>query len=403
MTRPNLPLAGIRVLAIEQYGAGPYATMHMADLGAEVIKIESPAREGVPAGDMSRQSGPFFLGEQDSQFFQSFNRNKRSISLEIRHPQGREAFLKLVATADAVVNNLRGDQPARLAVTYDDLKTVNPRVVCGHLSGYGRTGSRANWPAYDYLAQAEAGYLDITGEPGTPPARMGLSMIDYMGGVTAAFAVTSALLGAWRSGTGCDVDVSLYDVAMHQLTYPATWYLNEGHITERRPRSGHPSTVPCELMPTADGWIFIMCITPRFWTLLCEKIGAPSLATDPRFKGYAERSNRQALVDLLDPIFTTRTTAQWMEVFAGSVPAAPVLTLPQALDNPYFIETGALVNVAHPAKPGGLKMIASPVKVNGARPSALAAPAIGADTDTVLSQAGLSAADIAALRQVGAV
>ena len=404
MTRPNLPLAGIRVLAIEQYGAGPYATMHMADLGAEVIKIESPAREGVPAGDMSRQSGPFFLGEQDSQFFQSFNRNKRSISLEIRHPQGREAFLKLVATADAVVNNLRGDQPARLAVTYDDLKTVNPRVVCGHLSGYGRTGSRANWPAYDYLAQAEAGYLDITGEPGTPPARMGLSMIDYMGGVTAAFAVTSALLGAWRSGTGCDVDVSLYDVAMHQLTYPATWYLNEGHITERRPRSGHPSTVPCELMPTADGWIFIMCITPRFWTLLCEKIGAPSLATDPRFKGYAERrSNRQALVDLLDPIFTTRTTAQWMEVFAGSVPAAPVLTLPQALDNPYFIETGALVNVAHPAKPGGLKMIASPVKVNGARPSALAAPAIGADTDTVLGQAGLSAADIAALRQVGAV
>lgn len=402
MTRPNLPLAGIRVLAIEQYGAGPYATMHMADLGAEVIKIESPAREGVPAGDMSRQSGPFFLGEQDSQFFQSFNRNKRSISLEIRHPQGREAFLKLVATADAVVNNLRGDQPARLAVTYDDLKTVNPRVVCGHLSGYGRTGSRANWPAYDYLAQAEAGYLDITGEPGTPPARMGLSMIDYMGGVTAAFAVTSALLGAWRSGTGCDVDVSLYDVAMHQLTYPATWYLNEGHVTERKPRSGHPSVVPCELIPTADGWVFVMCITARFWTLLCERIGHPELATDPRFKGFAERrANRQALIDILDPIFRTQTTAQWMGVLAGTVPAAPVLTLPQALDNPYLAETGGILTLNHPARPGGLRMIASPVRVDGERPGATPGPACGADTEAVLGEVGVSAGDLADLRRSG--
>ncbi|MFM8546293.1 MAG: CaiB/BaiF CoA transferase family protein [Betaproteobacteria bacterium] len=404
MTNSNLPLSGVRILTIEQYGAGPYATMHMADLGAEVIKLESPPREGFPPGDMSRQSGPYFLGEHDSQFFQSFNRNKRSVSIEIRNPHGRELFLKLVKTADAVVNNLRGDQPGRLAVTYDDLKSVNPRIVCGHLSGYGRTGSRANWPAYDYLAPAEAGYLDITGEPGTPPARMGLSMIDYMGGVTAAFAVTSALYGALRSGKGCDVDVSLYDVAMHQLTYPAIWYLNEGHITDRRPRSGHPSTVPCELMPTADGWIFIMCITPRFWTLLCEKVGAPALVSDPRFVGYAERrANRQALVDILDPIFKTRTTAKWMEIFASTVPAAPVLTLPQALDNPYFAETEGIVTVAHPDKPGGLRMIARPVRVNGHRPGAVAAPKIGADTQTILGELGITASELAALRQAGAI
>jgi crotonobetainyl-CoA:carnitine CoA-transferase CaiB-like acyl-CoA transferase len=402
MTTPNLPLAGIRVLAIEQYGAGPYATMHLADLGAEVIKIESPAREGAPAGDMSRQSGPFFIGENDSQFFQTFNRGKRSVSLEIRTPQGRELLLKLVAKADAVANNLRGDQPARLGVTYDDLKSVNPRIVCAHLSGYGRTGPRASWPAYDYLAQAEAGYLDITGEPGTPPSRMGLSMIDFMGGVTAAFAISAALLGAYRSGKGCDVDVSLYDVAMHQLTYPATWYLNEGHVTERKPRSGHPSVVPCELIPTADGWVFVMCITARFWTLLCERIGHPELATDPRFKGFAERrANRQALIDILDPIFRTQTTAQWMGVLSGTVPAAPVLTLPQALDNPYLAETGGILTLNHPARPDGLRMIASPVRVDGKRPGATPGPACGADTEAVLGEVGVSAGDLADLRRSG--
>ena len=246
-----LPLQGIRILAIESYGAGPYASMHLADLGAEVIKIENPARPGVAAGDSARQSGPFFLGENDSQFFQTFNRNKRSVVLDLRKPTGYAAFLKLVAKADAVMNNLRGDQPGKLRITYDDLKGVNPRIVCGHLSGYGRTGPRASWPAYDYLAQAEAGYLDLTGEPGSLPTRMGLSIIDYMSGVTAGYAVTAALLGAARSGQGCDIDVTLYDVAMHQLTYPATWYLNEGYVAERRPRSGHPSVVPSEMFPTA--------------------------------------------------------------------------------------------------------------------------------------------------------
>jgi crotonobetainyl-CoA:carnitine CoA-transferase CaiB-like acyl-CoA transferase len=351
---------------------------------------------------MSRQSGPFFLGDNDSQFFQTFNRGKRSVSLEIRTPRGRELLLKLVEKADAVANNLRGDQPARLRVTYDDLKAVNPRIVCAHLSGYGRTGPRASWPAYDYLAQAEAGYLDITGEPGTPPSRMGLSMIDFMGGVTAAFALSSALLGAYRSGKGCDIDISLYDVAMHQLTYPAAWYLNEGHVTDRKPRSGHPSVVPCELMPTADGWVFVMCITARFWTLLCESIGQPALATDPRFKGFAERrANRQALVDILDPIFRTHTTAHWMSVLAGTVPAAPVLTLPQALDNPYLAETEGILTLAHPAKPAGLRMIASPIRVDGKRPGATPGPACGADTESVLGEIGVSADEIADLRGSG--
>jgi succinate---hydroxymethylglutarate CoA-transferase len=397
------PLEGIKVLAIEQYGAGPYATMHMADLGAEVIKIEPPSRAGVAAGDNARASGPYFLGEDDSQFFQTFNRGKRSVVLDIRHAKGRAAFRKLVAGADAVVNNLRGDQPGKLGLTYAALKEINPRLVCGHLSGYGRTGPRASWPAYDFLMQAEAGYLDLTGEPGGPPTRMGLSIIDFMTGVTTAFAVTAALLGAFRSGRGGDVDVTLYDVAMHQLTYPATWYLNEGHVTGRRPRSGHPSVVPCEMFPTADGWLFIMCITPKFWIALCAAVGRPELVEDPRFRGFAERrANRDALAEILDGELRRRSSDEWMRHLAGKVPAAPVLTLSQALDNPYFHDSGGILPVPHPRRPD-LKLVASPVRLDGERPGAGAAAALGADTDAVLREAGFGAAEIAALRAEGVI
>ena len=397
------PLQGIRVLTIEQYGAGPYGTMHLADLGAEVVKIEAPARAGVAPGDSARHAGPFFLGPNDSQFFQSFNRGKRSVVLDLHHPAGYAAFLKLVSKADAVLNNLRGDQPAKLRITYPDLQAVNPRIVCAHLSGYGRTGPRAGWPAYDYLAQAEAGYLHLTGEPDAPPTRRGLSIIDYMSGVTMAYALTAALLGAYRSGKGCDVDVTLYDVAMHQLSYPATWYMNEGYASERRPRSGHPSVVPCELFPTADGWLFIMCMTPKFWTALCACIGRPELASDDRFRGFPDRfANRAALAEILDGEFRRATTGAWMQRLGGRVPAAPVLTLPQALDNPHFHATEGVLSLAHPQRPG-LKMVAAPIRIDGRRPGADAGPALGADTAALLAEAGLDAAEIAGLSAAGAI
>ena len=397
------PLQGIRVLSLESYGAGPYGTMHLADLGAEIVKIEAPARGSVAPGDSARHAGPYFLGPNDSQFFQSFNRNKRSVMLDLHHPQGYAAFLKLVAKADAMMNNLRGDQPAKLRLAYADLRAVNPRLVCAHLSGYGRTGPRAGWPAYDYLAQSEAGYLHLTGEPDGPPTRMGLSIIDYMSGVTMAFALTAALLGAFRSGEGCDVDVTLYDVAMHQLSYPATWYMNEGYAAERRPRSGHPAIVPCEMFPTADGWLFIMCMTPKFWTVLCEAIGRPELAGDARFSGFPQRlANREVLVAILDDVFRAATTAEWMRRLGGRVPAAPILTLPQALENPYFEANGGALTLPHPLRPD-LKMVASPIRINGARPGAFAGPALGADTEALLREAGLDGAEIERLRSAGAI
>jgi crotonobetainyl-CoA:carnitine CoA-transferase CaiB-like acyl-CoA transferase len=390
------PLAGLRILSVEQYGAGPWASMYLADMGAEVIKIEAPQ-----GGDSSRASGPHYLGPDDSEFFQTFNLGKKSVALDMRTEEGRAVFRRLAATADAVMNNLRGDQPGKIGLDHAALGKVKPGLVCVHLSGFGRVGERAAWPAYDYLMQAEAGFLHLTGEPDGPPTRMGLSIVDYLTGITTAFALTAALYGAARTGRGRDVDVTLYDVAIHQLTYPAVWYLNEGDETRRRPRSGHPAVVPTEVFPTADGHVFVMCVLPKFWEALCEGIGLPGLVTDARFVGPRERyANRDVLAGILDAALMGQTTAHWMGVFAGRVPIAPVLTLGQALDNPYLAATGGVQEVAHPVKP--LRVLSNPIRVDGARAEARAAPGLGADTDEVLSGV-LTAAEIVDLRARGVV
>jgi len=301
-----LPLAGVRILAVEVYGAGPFGSAHLADLGAEVIKIEQRAG----GGDVSRVVGPYFLGEHDGHFFQSLNRNKKSLTLDLKHPRGREVFLKLVATADGLMGNLRGDQPEKLRITYRDLAPANPRIVCAHLSAYGRDGARKAWPGYDYLMQGEAGYLSLTGEPDGPPSRMGLSVVDYATGTTCALALLAGILEARRTGRGRDLDVSLYDVAMHQLNYPAAWYLNEGLATGRAPRSGHPFIAPSQLYRTRDGWIFVMAQTQRFWELLCDGLGRADLkATYPDFA--ARREHRDALTRILDGELPRQTTQTW--------------------------------------------------------------------------------------------
>src|SRR5437762_11667355 len=217
-------LSGLRVIAVEQYGAGPYGSMQLAGLGAEVIKIENPS----DGGDMARRVGPFFLGPEDSQFFHSFNRNKKSVTLDLKKPGARAVLHALAACSDALFDNLRGDLPAKLGLTYADLAPANPKIVCAHLSAYGRDGPRPHWPGYDYLMQAETGYLSLTGEPDGPPARMGLSIVDLMTGLFAAFALVSGVLAARQSGKGRDLDISLFDTALQNLAYLATWYLNSG-------------------------------------------------------------------------------------------------------------------------------------------------------------------------------
>ncbi len=387
----DLPLQGLRILAVEQYGAGPYGSMHLADLGAEVIKIESP-----PGGDVSRATGPYFLGEGDSLFFQTFNLNKRSLRLDLKAADGREVFEKLVASADAVLNNLRGDQPGKLGLDYATLSKLNPKIVCAHLSAYGRDNERAAWPGYDYLMQAEAGFMALTGEPDAPPARFGLSMVDFMTGTTLSMGLLAAIIGAMRTGKGRDVDVSLFDVALHQLSYPATWYLNEGHRTERLSRSAHPSTVPCQVYRTADGWVMVMCMLEKFWQTFVEGIGNPAWAAEPRFANFASRRDvREELTVLVDAILSTQPSAHWTQLFAGRIPIAPVLDIAQALDNPYVRDVDMLQDVEH-AK-GTQRLLRNPIKLDGQRLSGTACPPLNADADALLRELGYNDADRARL------
>ncbi|MEO6517553.1 MAG: CoA transferase [Pseudoxanthomonas sp.] len=391
----TLPLQGLRILAVEQYGAGPYGSMHLADLGAEVIKIESP-----PGGDVSRGTGPYFLGEGDSLFFQTFNLNKRSLRLDLKAAEGREVFERLVGTADAVLNNLRGDQPVKLGLDYASLGKLNPKIVCAHLSAYGRDNERAAWPGYDYLMQAEAGFMALTGEPDGPPARFGLSMVDFMTGTTMSLGLLAAVIGAMRTGLGRDVDVSLFDVALHQLSYPASWYLNQQHETTRLPRSAHPSTVPCQVYRTADGWVMVMCMLEKFWQTFIEGIDQPGLGSDPRFVDFpARRDNREALTPLIDAALAAHGNAYWVERFAGRIPIAPVLDVAQALDNPYVQRIDMLQTVAHPQ--GGQRMLRNPIKLDGQRLSGQACPPLNADARELLTELGYSAEDCTRLLGAG--
>lgn len=378
-------LAGFRILTLEQFGAGPYGSMLLADLGAEVIKIENPS----VGGDASRYVGPYMLGESDSQYFQTFNLNKKSVALDLKTKHGIEAFRRLVKTADAVMNNLRGDQPEKLGIDYKSLADVNPKVVCLHISAYGRDNHRKSWPGYDYLMQAEAGLMSVTGEPNGPPTRFGVSIIDFMTGTMGMVGLLGALLHAQRTGKGCDVDVCLFDVALHQLSYAATWYLNSGDAPKRLPRSAHLSAVPVQTVATADGWIFIMCMTEKFWQELITALGRPDLGKDPRFARMdARRANRDTLTEILDAEFRKRSTAEWLTLLSGKIPVAPIYDVPQAFANPLLAETGMLQTVAHPYR--DLKVLSNPLKIDGRRPVGRPASPLGADTEAVLSAAGSS-------------
>jgi crotonobetainyl-CoA:carnitine CoA-transferase CaiB-like acyl-CoA transferase len=397
--RSALPLSGLRVLAVEQYGAGPFGTSYLADLGAEVVKIENH-RDG---GDVGRSVGPHFFGEEDSHFFQTFNRNKKSLTLDLKHPQGRAVFQRLVAGADAVLDNLRGDLPSKLGLTYADLREANPRIVCTHLSAYGRTGSRTAWPGYDYLMQAEAGHLSLTGEPDGPPTRYGLSIVDLMTGLAAAFALLAGVTKARETGAGMDMDTSLFDVALHNLNYPGTWYLNGGTVTGRTARSGHPSLVPSQLYRTADGWLFIMCNKAKFWPLLARELGHPEWSTDPELDTFAARlANRDRVTRLLDDALMQKPTAAWIEQLAGKVPVSPVYDIAQALENPFVHERAGVLDYTYPDGRAA-RMIANPIRVSGLELPVQAAPRMGEHTDSLLREAGFDDAAIAKLRSLGVI
>jgi crotonobetainyl-CoA:carnitine CoA-transferase CaiB-like acyl-CoA transferase len=251
--------------------------------------------------------------------------------------------------------------------------------------------------------QAEAGFCALTGEPDGPPARMGLSMVDFMSGAQMTIGLLAALMAAQRTGRGCDVDVDLLSAAVHQLSYPALWYMNEGDVTERVARSAHPSATPSQMFRARDGWMFVMAQIPKFWPILATRIGHAELIDDPRFVDAAARlAHRDELTVILDGIFEAETMAHWQALLEGHVPVAPVYTLDQALNNPWLQTIGMRDVVAHPDR-AEVQVLASPIKIDGARLPSRAGPLLGADSDAVLMEAGYAASEITELRAGGVI
>jgi crotonobetainyl-CoA:carnitine CoA-transferase CaiB-like acyl-CoA transferase len=381
------PLEGIRILTVEQFGAGPYGSLFLSDLGAEVIKIENAATKG----DTGRQVGPHFLGDNDSAYFQTFGSNKKSITLDFKSEEGQSAFRRLAAKSDAVMNNLRGDQPSKLGLDYKALSSANAAIVCLHISAYGRDNARQAWPGYDFLMQAETGLMELTGEPDGPPQRFGSSMIDSMTGMVGITGLLGCLLRAQKTGKGCDVDVSLFDVSVHQLSYMGTWYANGGENISRLGRSAHQSITPVQTVRTKDGWVYVMCMKQKFWEELAHRIGHPELITDTRFATpAARRSHRSELTRALDEGMSAKTTVEWLEILTGRIPVAPINDLAQAFANPFMQTVGMVSTVPHPDNPD-FKMLSNPLRIDGKRPQQTVCSALGADNaallDTPLSKA----------------
>ena len=376
------PLADLRVIALEQFGAGPWATMQLADLGADVIKIEDP-RSG---GDVARYVPPFQEGE-DSLFFETFNRGKRSISLDLRLPAGRTAFEDLVRHSDVVYSNLRGDQPERLGLTHAALAHLNPRIVCCSLSGFGTTGPRADEGGYDYVMQGLAGWMSVTGEPDAPPTKSGLSLVDYSGGYVSVIALLAGVWRAQRDGVGCDCDISLFETALAELAYVGTWAASSGAEPRRMPFSAHPSIVPFQVFPTAEGWIVVACPKQKFWLALCEAIGCPDLPDDERFADFAARDrNRDVLVPILTDALGARPARAWLGTLReAGVPCGPVNDVAGGFADPQTVAREGVVSYEHP-RLGTVRQAASPLRVGTERAPALRAPARGEHTREVLGE-----------------
>ena len=370
-------------------------------ISAEIIKIEDP-RFG---GDVGRYIPPFQEGE-DSLFFETFNRNKKSISIDLSVPEGRRVFEDLVARSDAVFSNLRGDVPAKLRIRYGDLAAINPRIVCVSVSGFGMTGPLSTEPGYDYILQGLAGWMSLTGEPEGPPTKTGISLVDYSGGYVAAIALLAGVHAARRDGKGMDCDISLYDVAVSLLTYPATWYLNRGWAPSRTTRSAHPSLVPFQLFKGSDGqWFLVGCAKEKFFDRVAETVGRPEMAHHPDYATFADRrGNRDALIAILDELFAQQPADYWIaRLKEAGVPTGPVQDVPAALSHPHTAARKLVVETAHETF-GTVLSPASPVRVGESEGhSHVRAPRRNEHADEILRDLlGYDAATIRVLAERGA-
>ena len=386
-------LEGVTVLDLTRMLAGPYGALLLADLGAEVIKVEDPV-----GGDPVRSMGPPFI-QGESAYFISINRNKKSLTLDLTTPRGREVFLRLVQKADVVLDNFRPGILERLGVAYSALRRINPRIVACSISGFGQDGPYRSLPAFDLILQAMGGAMSITGEPNRDPVRMGIPMGDLAGGLFGAMAVSAALFQRERTGEGRYIDLSLLDCQASLLTYVAQYFLVTGEVPGPV-GSAHASAVPYQAFKTEDIHIVIAIFTERFWSQFCNVIGRPDLVEDPHFATNRERhAHRHDLVPILEGIFATRTGEEWLkDLRAEGIPSGPINTVDRVLSDPQVLHRGMVLEVDHPVC-GRLKVVGNPVKVLPADGEALRPPPVlGQHTEEVLRRAGYSTEEINSLR-----
>jgi crotonobetainyl-CoA:carnitine CoA-transferase CaiB-like acyl-CoA transferase len=375
-------LAGVRVLDLSRMLAGPYGSMLLADLGAEVIKIEEPQ-----GGDPMRAMGPPFLGsDRESAYFLSINRNKKSVALDLEMPEGREVFHDLCRVADVVWENFRPGVMARLGCAPETLRRLNPRLVVCSISAFGQEGPYREWPAFDLALQAMGGGMSLTGEAGGVPVRMGLPMGDLAGGMFGALAVASALFRRAQTGEGAHFDLSLLDCQVSLLTYVAQYYWADGRVPGRV-GSGHASVVPYQAFATRDGHVVVAVFAEKFWRGFCQAIERPELATDPRFDSNPKRvERREELVPMLESLFPARTSAEWLDrMQRQGVPAAPINTVDRVVNDPQVRLREMVVDLEHPTL-GTLKTVGAPVRLEGPPFRPAPPPTLGQHTEPVLRE-----------------
>lgn len=392
------PLEGIRVVDLTHVLAGPFCTTILADLGADVVKIER-----LGSGDMGRKNAPLRNGE--SLRFAGLHRNKRSVALDLKRDAAKRVLEQLIQRADVLVENFRPGMLDSLGFGYERLCELNPALVICSISGFGQTGPLRDNAAFDLVAQAMTGIMSLTGEPGRPPVRAGVPIGDILSGVYAAAAVASALIGRMKSGRGCVIDLSMFDGLLTTLSYFADRYLADGELSPPV-GSGDPVTVPYGAFPAADGYIVIAVHGDHFWPLLCRAIERPDLAADAKLaKAPGRVERRQEVESALVERLKDKTVAEWCEIFADAgIPHAPLLSVGGALDHPHTTARGVIVEFEHP-KCGKVRTVGSPININGkpVTASATRGPMLGEHTEQVLAEIGYDAVKIDLLRTEGAI
>jgi len=389
------PLRDVRVLDVSRVVSGPFCTMLLGDLGADVIKIEEPT-----GGDESRTFGPPFVAGE-SAYYLSVNRNKRSCSLDLKREEARAILTELARRSDVLVDNFRPGALARLG--FDDAwaERTNPRLIRCSISGFGTTGPDATRPGYDLIVQGESGIMDITGFPEGPPTKVGTSVGDLVTGIYAAQGILAALVERERTGRGVRVDVAMFDALASLLTFNAGMYFATGKNPSRR-GNAHPSISPYETFEAADGWINVGVANDKFWTLFCNAIEAPDLLDDPRFTTAPSRvEHRAALHARLVQIFAAHSREHWIGALGkAGVPCGAIRTVAEVCEAEQLASRGMIVSLPHPTA-GDVRSIFSPLRFDDRDPADNAPqPLLGQHTDEILQTlAGLTAEDVTALRE----